>query len=368
MVASTVAAGVAISTTSASASGPALAKRTPAQLIAAVESSKTTALSGVIGESANLGLPSLPGSGHSSASLSWQTFVTGTHSAKVWIDGADKQRVALLGELSEADVVHNGPDVWTYTSDTNTVTHTTLSKHTGSKHDGKTGGTDTNTPGEPSATDLTPAAAANKLLNAVTPSTAVGVDSSRTVAGRAAYTLTLRPKDTRSTVSKATIAIDAKKFVPLQVQVFGAGSTAAFETGFKTISFATPSAATFAFKTPVGATTSNNPFASRDHHGDHGRGKNVPRRYTHSTPPNAPTTPKETVIGSGWTSVLELPKGAQSALSGGTLRDATSPVGSSGQRLLHTALINALIVPDGRTFVGAVSPAVLQHVAAITPR
>jgi hypothetical protein len=34
--------------------------------------------------------------------------------------------------------------------------------------------------------------------------------------------------------------------------------------------------------------------------------------------------------------------------------------------LLRTALVNAVITSDGRVFVGAVQPALLEHVAATT--
>jgi outer membrane lipoprotein-sorting protein len=334
--------------TSASASGatPNLPKRTPAQLLVAVQGSTATALSGQISETANLGIPSLPGQG-SSASLSWQTFVAGTHSARVWIDGPAKQRVALLGQLSEAEVVHNGSDVWTYTSDTNSVSHTVLPPD--KSKDATTA---------PDATDMTPTAIADRILKAITPTTKVSVAASQTVAGRPAYTLVLRPRDASSTVQSVKIAVDATKFVPLRVQVFGSGSTPAFQTGFTSISFSTPSAATFSFHTPAGATTTNDPFGTQARHGDRsGHGPQSPDT-------RASASPK--VIGTGWTSVVEVPSGLSDQVSGSSLDELTSRVGSSGERLLHTALINAVLMPDGRAFVGAVTPAVLEHVAATT--
>jgi outer membrane lipoprotein-sorting protein len=288
----------------------------------------------------------------SRASLSWQTFITGTHSARVWVGGPDRQRVALIGELSEADVVHNGRDVWTYTSETNTVTHTVLPRAAGSLHTARSA---------PSAADLTPGAAAARVLKAISRSTSVTVGSSRMVADRPAYTLSIRPKDKRSTVREVTIAIDATKFVPLQVQIFGAGSSPAFEVGFATISFTTPAAATFRFKAPAGATSSSDPLEANGRRNHWHHGGPLPARTTHT-----PSAPK--VIGSGWTSVLELPSGPASAVDNGMLRDLTSAVGTSGARLLHTALLNAVIMPDGRVLVGAVSPALLQHIAATRPR
>jgi outer membrane lipoprotein-sorting protein len=359
VVAGAIAATVGLSSTSASGASPELPSRTAAQLIAAVLSSDATTLTGDFQETANLGIPALPG-GHDSASLSWQTFISGTHTARVWIGGADKQRVALLGELSEADIVRNGTDLWTYTSDTNTVTHSTV----GSAKDG------TAKPGaETSAEDATPGAVAAKVLKAVDPSTSVTVDSTQTVADHAAYTLVVKPRDPNSTVDKVTIAIDATTYVPLQVQVFGSGSTVALTTGFTKISFDKPADSTFEFTKPAGATVSNDPF------GVHGR-----VGHRHDAAPsgngNEPASPspaesaKPKVLGTDWTSVIEVAKsstGPASALGGSELRDLTTPIGSSGARLLHTALLNAVILPDGRTFVGAVQPAYLEHLAATTP-
>jgi outer membrane lipoprotein-sorting protein len=364
VVAGAVAAGVMLSSASSSDASPSLPTRTAAQLLTALQKSDVTALSGQVKETANLGIPSLPGE-HSSASFSWQTFITGSHSAKVWVDGADKQRVALVGELSEADVVHNGKDVWTYTSDTNTVTHSVLPAEKNGKHDAS----------EPaSAKDATPAGIAARVLKAIDPTTKVTVDSTRVVAGRDAYTLTISPRDSRSTVHKVTIAIDAKKYVPLQVQIYGSGSSPAFQTGFTDISFTTPAASTFKFHTPKGATVSNDPFGTKDvpgehHHGDRRQADNVkPQGKPAATDPGT-TSKSPKVIGKGWTTIVELPAGMAGAqvLNNGTLHDLTSSVGSSGARLLHTALINAVLLPDGRTFIGAVSPALLEHVAATTP-
>ena len=367
VVVGAVAAGVTLAAGSASGASPTLPHRSAAQLLVAVQKSDVTALSGVVKETANLGLPSLP-DGRSGASLSWQTFITGSHSAKVWVDGRSRQRVALLGELSEADVVHNGTNLWTYTSDSNTVTHTVLKNRTADHAGGRTDATE-----KPDARDLTPAALAAKVLKAVSPSTAVSVDASRIVADHAAYTLVLKPRDARSTVRKVTIAIDAEHFVPLRVQVFGHGSAPALQTGFTKINFTTPSASTFAFKVPAGATVSTNPFGPQDRFGEHRRHSSVgpatPKPAPKYLPRHASAQPK--IIGSGWTSIVEIPAGsgggAGPAGALGSLPRELTTAGSNGQRVLHTALVNAVLLPDGRTFVGAVSQSLLEHVAATTP-
>lgn len=363
VVAGGVAAAAGI-TGSASGATPKLPDRTPAQLIAAVAKARSVAFSGEVDETAALGLPSLPGDS-STATLSWQSFLTGTHKARVWADGPDKQRLALLGQLSEADVIHNGNDVWTYTSDTNTVTHTTLPAHSA-----KTGTTAPN-PSTP-ADSYSPAALAARLLKAVSPSTSVSVDTAQRVAKHAAYTLVLKPRTPDSTVQSVTIAIDSKTFVPLRVQINDQSGNPALSLGFSKVSFSRPPASAFAFHKPAGATVSSNPLTADRHgraHGDRQRvhGKTPP---TGTTPAKPATTAghHQRVIGSGWTSVVETDSSALQGAGGGLLDKATTTVpGMPGARQLHTALLNLLITSDGRVFAGAVSPSYLQHVAASTP-
>jgi len=329
---------------------PNLPAKTPLQLLTAAQTAQVTALSGTISEQAHWGLPALPGAA-GPASLNWQGLLTGSHTVRVSIAGPQQQRLAVLGSLSESDIVHNGKDLWTYTSYDNTVTHTTLPARTDSKHP---------TPDQPGTT-LTPQGAAQQFLNAVQPSTQVSVDPTQKVAGRSAYTLVLTPKDSRSTVRRVAIALDAQHYVPLRVQLFGASSTPAFETAFTKISFATPAPSTFTFRAPAGSKTAADPF------GFAGRGS------VHPSQPG-PGKPQPSVLGSGWTSVLELPAGlglnpgpgrrgqAPSAL----LNSLTTPLGTSGDRVLRTAVVNALITKDGRIFVGAVSVPLLQSAAAGT--
>ena len=336
-VAGLIVAGAAIESSGASAP-PQLPAATPAQLVAAARMAPDTALSGKITETADLGLPDLPGDAQD-ASLSWQSFLSGSHSVRVWTDGPAKQRLAVIGELSEADIVHNGRNLWTYTSDTNTVSHTVL----------PAGARSTGLPSECGPLH-TPQQVAAQMLKAIAPSTSVTLGPNTTVAGRSAYTLDIAPRDTRSTIREITIAIDSVHSVPLQVEVYGASSTPALKIGFTEVSFGSPAASTFAFRVPAGATVSKNPFT----------GNGV------EPAPAVPQLPaaRPRVIGSHWTSVLELHHA--DALGGGLLQQFTTPVGASGMRLLRTALINAVVLPDGRAFIGALKPAALEHVATTT--
>ncbi len=291
-----------------------------------------------------LGLPDLPGSAQS-ASLSWSTFLTGTHSVRVWLDGPARQRMAVIGELSEADIVHNGRDLWTYTSESNAASHTVLPARS-RRHD---------VAGDHAM--MTPAAAVARVLKALSPTTSVAPGPNVTVAGRPAYTLVIAPRDARSTISRITVAIDSATYVPLRVQVFGASSAPAMSVGFSQVSFARPATSTFHFRIPAGAAITKHPFS-----GDVSRVQ-APMPATTGGGHMRPR-----LIGSGWTSVIEVRNVEAMRGPAGMLQQFTVPVGSTGMRLLHTALVNAVVTADGRAFIGAVRPAALEHIAATTAR
>lgn len=370
VVAAVVVGGAQLLSTASAATHPSLPSRTAVQLLAAAQTSTVHNLSGTVTETAALGLPSLPGA-DSGASLSWQSLITGAHTARVWISGADKQRIALIGTLTEADVVHNGRDLWTYTSQNNEVSHVRLSAdRTAEKPATGSAEPHGNAPDRAGTQHYTPMGAAQAILRAVDPSTKVSVDATQVVAGHDAYTLVLTPRDPQTTVRKVTIALDSTHFVPVQVQVFGAGSSPAFQIGFtRNLSFARPAGSTFDFRAPAGAVVTKNPLLGRDHF----VGRPAPGRLGHPTTATpAPAAPAQAsapkLLGSGWTSIAYFAHGLPGGAGGGLLSHATSPVGSNGDRLLTTALLNAVITKDGRVFVGAVTPSLLEHAAATTPR
>jgi outer membrane lipoprotein-sorting protein len=337
-----VVAGTAVFSAGPASGHPVLPKLSAAQLLARVQTARAPALSGTVRATTALGLPDLPG-GDESASLSWTSLITGTHTARVWLDGADKQRVAILGTLSEADVIHNGRDLWTYTSTSNEASHTLLPAAESRRPERATG-------------SQTPIDVANSLLKAITPSTSVTVDTTQVVAGRDAYTLVVRPRDHVSTIRKVTIAVDSLTFVPLRLQVFGAGSAPAFQLGFTSVSFATPSASIFDFHIPAGATVVTNPLQTR-HMREH--------RATASGTAGTTKAAAPKIIGSNWDSVVEFPDGAP-GVSGGLLDRFAHASGPAGERVISTALVNGVLMPDGRLFVGAVTVSQLEHVAATT--
>jgi outer membrane lipoprotein-sorting protein len=338
LVAAGVAAAAIVSTTAAGASQPNLPPKTAAALLAAVEQAHPQALSGTIVETAKLGLPDLPAGDLGGSGLSLQDLLTGSHTMRIWYAGPTQQRIALLAPLAERDVVHNGRQLWTYTSTTNEVTHSVLPAHASAAHHQL-----------PPGMSLTPQQLAERALRAVNPSTQVSVDRTAEVAGRAAYQLDLVPRDPRSLIGIVRIAIDSQTSLPLQLQIFARGSASpALQVGFTDISFSRPSASVFHFVKPAGATTA--PLSS------------VIGFTGPSSSTDSPSYGEPQLLGSGWTSVLKIPSAGGQASGVPMLNEVATPV--PGGHLITTALLSVLIADDGTVYAGPVSGSALEHVAA----
>ncbi|SDI88979.1 Outer membrane lipoprotein-sorting protein [Frankineae bacterium MT45] len=314
--------------------------RSAAQLLAALESSHVGGLSGTVVQKAALGLPELP-----SVDTSGQTggtllgLLSGSHTARVWYSGETKQRVALLDSVGETDIFRNGADVWSWSSSTRVASHTILPAA-----NSKT----------PETTTLTPDQLATRALAAISPSTLVTTDSSREVAGRAAYELVLTPRDTSSRIGSVRIAVDGAKSVPLAVQVYARNdlSKPAMDVSFTEINFAVPDNSNFDWKPPSGAIVTQNS----------GTSKQAGKAIAAASSSDEPST-----IGSGWTSVLathaKLP--ADSGNDSKLMAALTPVKGAWGTgRLFDSKLMTVLLTNDGRVLAGAVDPSVLYAAAA----
>ena len=360
---------------------PTLPARSAAQLLTDLSTASVPSLSGTIVETARLGLPELPSAGGSAAALSLMNLVSGSHTARIWLDGAARQRVALVGDLAESDVVHNGDTVWVYSSSSNTATRLTLPADTVAKARAAI----------PSPVP-TPAQVTGEVLAAVTPTTRISVDATARVAGRSAYQIVIAPKDPSSLITSVTIALDSQTKMPLRVQVYGRDrGTPAFETAFTDVTFSAPPAGVFAFIPPTGArvihsTASEFVAGVAGDGGGGGAGGHLLRRSASLSAPVAPQAREGSssgaadnqtrTIGVGWTTVLVTDSAALIGPGGpagsGSLRSSdellslllksATPVAQG--RLIKTALLTVLITNNGQVYLGAVDAAALQRVAA----
>ena len=347
-VAVALVAGAAVLPAALASSGPAdLAPRSAAQLLVDLAGARPTALSGTVVQTSRLGLPELPGSGGTTGPGS---LATGSHTLRVWADGPDRQRVALLGSLAEYDVVRSGRDVWTYSSGKDEAVHYVLPVHRAEP--------------PPVGTELpsTPAAAAQAALAALDPTTSVDVEPAVTVAGRSARQLLLTPKTPGTLVGSVRLAVDAETSAPLRVQVFSAADRAvpALEVGFTDVRFDRPDASVFAFSPPPGTTVTQK-AAPRQ-----AAPRSTPQGPAHDTSPDRPTDTGAgtgpTVVGTGWSSILVAPGIDAAAADQAALLDQLTTRVPQG-RLLTTALVSVLLTDDGRLLVGAVTPEILRAAA-----
>jgi outer membrane lipoprotein-sorting protein len=321
-----------------------LPPRSAEQLLVDLQQAQVDGFSGTVEQSADLGIPALPGMGDQGNDFS--SLISGTHTLRVAYAGAEKSKVALLGDLSESSVIRNGKDVWTWSSSENAVTHTTVDPADRASKDREL----------PADAPKTPQEAATRFLAAVGPTTQVGVATDTTVAGRPAYELVLQPKQTGSLLSSVRIAVDGTEHVALRVQVFaGDRPQPVAAIGFTQVDFATPADSEFAFTPPKGAAVTE---VSPQDHGD-----------TQDRTDGA-RGEKPTVAGEGWTTVVvgKLPEGkGTSGTADGEGPDLQSYLaqlpkvsGSWGSgRLLAGTAFSAVITDDGRVAVGAVGPDLL---------
>lgn len=336
-IAAVVVATGAIAVPIAANAAVSLAPRSAEQVLAMIGNSKVEAFSGNLTTVSHLGLPSLP-AGMSSSSASGVSSILGLLSspqnARIYVDGTTKERVQVLSNLAEQDVIRNGNDVWQYNSKKNTVSHTTLTARS------------SNAPTE----TMTPAEIAKTLVNHLDPSTKLSVGTNEQVAGRNTYTLVLTPRATDTLIGSVSISVDAETGMPLAVDATARGQKApALGVSFSSIDLTTPAANLFNFTAPKGAKVTTNA---------------EPKHVATPAPGAHKAGAKPTVVGTGWDAVVETAADAstRSLTSQKLFTELTTAV--TGGRVLHTSIANVLITADGRVLAGSVPVERLLEVAA----
>ncbi|MFE2551462.1 outer membrane lipoprotein carrier protein LolA [Streptomyces sp. NPDC059355] len=384
-VAGVAAATVAMVPAFANSGGPDLPKMTAQQLIEKVAASDVQQLSGSAKISTDLGLPKLAsgllgGGGIAGGSANPEDKIAqlanGSHTVRVAADGPDRQKLTFVDGKDEYSLVHNGADVWGYDSKANEVWHEKDPEAAAAGKDRKKtaerlGG-------------ASPQQLAQDVLKAAGPTTDVSVGETAQVAGRDAYQLVLKPKQSGSTVGSVKIAVDAKNGVPLRVQLLAAeGGKPIVDAGFTKVDFAKPSADTFAFTAPKGAkVTEGAAEAGKDGHGKEFKGlDSFPGLDALTGGMGGAGKGGETkVLGEGWATIARIDTGAGKGLQdlGKSADNKDAPkeakqfldslggkvTGKFGEgRVFKTRLVNALITDDGKVYVGAVTKDALVQAA-----
>ncbi|MFF3845346.1 outer membrane lipoprotein carrier protein LolA [Streptomyces sp. NPDC002328] len=383
-VAGVAAATIGLVPALADSGDPDLPKISAQQLIEKIAASDVQQLSGTVKITTDLGLPDLGGlesgllsgaagqggdgsSADPSAKLT--ELAAGTHTLRVAADGPDRQKLSLLENAAEYSVIHNGKDLWGYDSASNEVYHSTVDE---GQH------------GEDAA-PATPKDFADEALKSVDDTTSVTVDGTARVAGRDAYKLVVKPKQSGSTVGAISVAVDAKTGLPLKFTLTpAAGGAAVVDVGFTQVTFAKPAASTFAFTPPKGAKVTeegaDGPAAGQ------GKADGKTDGKAHGGEAWKPgKSPEEdfgqdfaglNVLGEGWTSIATFDTGGEGVPSGAADTSEAGAFGgfldSFGDKVIgkfgsgtvfSTRLINALVTDDGKVYVGAVTKDALVKAA-----
>ncbi|MBT2424363.1 DUF2092 domain-containing protein [Streptomyces sp. ISL-112] len=382
-VAGVAAATIGLVPALANSGDPDLPKISAQELIEKIAASDEEQLSGTFKISTDLGLPLdglagsfVPGAGSdddkgaAAPQDRLMELTSGTHTLRVAVDGPEKQRLSILGDASEYSVVHNKGEVWAYDSKSDEVYHAEAPEGAGSAEEA---------PKAPKGVPATPKDFAEQALAAVGDTTSVTVDGTAQVAGRDAYQLVIKPKQSGSTVGSVRIAVDAENGVPLKFTLAAAaGGKAVVDAGFTKVDFAKPAASSFDFTPPKGAkvTEADELETGKDEHG--AAQKALPEQLSGQIPGLEGLGGSEgvNVIGKGWTSIaaIEIPggKGLPTAGSGDVPAEAQGFLDALGDKVtgkfgsgtvFKTRLVNALVTDDGKVYVGAVTKDALVQAA-----
>jgi hypothetical protein len=344
-----VLAGAAILVPMAASGAVDLPDKTPAELIEFAAASEVDALSGTIEQTSDLGLPdlgALTGAMGSSSDEDAPTaadiddlisLVTGSHTAKVYLDG-ESARVQILDRLGERNVYVDGAanEVWYVDSETQTATSLTLPSDAEIEQ---------SAPDVPE-TGPTPDQMLDEALAGLDESTEVAVGTDARVAGRDVYELILTPRTDDTLVGEMRFAIDGENGAALAASVTARGaSDPAFRTGFTQVDFTAPDPSVFAFAPGDDITVTEQVVPLPADHGEGDAAKS--------------DAASPVVYGEGWSAVVEMPDSSEGDVFAGLdaeqlalLESVTTAV--DGGRVLQTSLVSVLITDDGRVLAGAV--------------
>ncbi|MFE4307217.1 outer membrane lipoprotein carrier protein LolA [Streptomyces sp. NPDC056891] len=383
-VAGVAAATIGLVPALAASGDPDLPEITAQQLIEKIAASDTQTLSGTFRISTDLGLPlegltsglgglagGMGGGGSTSADPSERLtqLISGSHTLRVAADGPERQKLTLLDGSDEYSLIHNGNDVWAYDSKSKEVFHEKAPAGTDAPgaHDGPKG---QELPG-------TPKQLADEVLKAAGDTTSITVDGTAKVAGRDAYQLVIKPKQSGSTVESVKIAVDAANGTPLKFTLASVeGGKPVVDAGFTKIDFSKPAASDFTFKAPEGAKVTEGGAEKAAGEKSDPFGGQLPKGLEDAFGGFGPGAASDkggvNVIGEGWTTIAKIDTGAPAPKTDEAPKEFQGLLDSFGDKvtgafgsgtLFKTKIVNALLTDDGRVYVGAVTKDALVDAA-----
>jgi outer membrane lipoprotein-sorting protein len=186
------------------------------------------------------------GSGGGAGQLSSSPLLTGA-SGRLWIAKDGRARLELQSEKGDTQVYYDGHTVSMYDASSNTLYRYTVPAHKNGSSDGSSDAGSSATPEAPSVAKIEEAISHLRHVNV---SGATPTD----VAGQAAYTVRISPKENGSLIAGAELSWDAVHGVPLRAAIYStASATPAIELAATEVSYGAVDGSVFEFKPPANA-------------------------------------------------------------------------------------------------------------------
>jgi outer membrane lipoprotein-sorting protein len=187
------------------------------------------------------------GEGSGSGELLSSPLVTGG-SGRMWVAKGGRVRLELQSEKGDTQVLYDGPTVSIYDASSNTLYRYTIPPHEGGA--GESSGSGSTTADHHEAPSVAKIEEAISHLDHVNVSGATPTD----IAGQAAYTVRVSPKETGSLIGGGELSWDATNGVPLRAAIYSSTSSSpTIELAASSISYGPVAASVFEFTPPSNA-------------------------------------------------------------------------------------------------------------------
>jgi outer membrane lipoprotein-sorting protein len=191
-------------------------------------------------------------SGSAAAQITSSPLVTGA-SGRLWISKEGRVRLELQSEKGDTQIYYDGHTVSIYDASSNTLYRYTVTAHEGDADDGSgsgggAGSSTTSAHEPPTVAKIEEAIShlgRHANLSGATPTD---------IAGQAAYTVRVSPKETGSLLGAGELSWDAANGVPLRAAIYSSTSSSpALELAATSISYSPVEASVFEFTPPANA-------------------------------------------------------------------------------------------------------------------
>jgi len=306
--------------------------------------------------------------------------ISGTHEARIYVDGPDKLKIQILDPMSERSITVNGDTVWFYDDDKLAAQYMTIDsadlEAKASEYEAENAAEVEQYIAELPFDINNPAEVADYVLAEASEYSTITVGADQNVAGRAAYELIATPLAAESTVQYVSVAIDAETGMALNVKVVAKGQVEpAMEIGFTSIDYSTPDASIFEFapssdvtvtemEMPEEFTIDGETYTKEELQAELEASKPTEAEYEELKAQYEAMDNKPVVYENGWATVVEMTLSDEMPVEmfqSELFSEMTRQV--DGGQVISTSLVNVLITDDGRVLAGAVNTDYLLEIA-----